>query len=69
MSTGKEGAAQAPARSIYPIEEVGERLGGLSHGTIYKLIRTGELSSFTVGRRRFVSASALEAFVSAREQR
>jgi excisionase family DNA binding protein len=57
----------APSRRGYPIAEAGELLGGVSRGTVYKLIRAGELKTFTIGRRRFVSDEAIAALIRARE--
>jgi excisionase family DNA binding protein len=65
--TKSSAAAPAPDRKIHPIEEVGERLGGLSRSFVYKLIREGELASITIGKRRFVSEAALDAFIARRE--
>ena len=50
-------------RDLYSIDEAREQLGHISRNTIYDLLRNGELASVQIGRRRFVSAAALEAFV------
>lgn len=50
-------------RDLYTIEEAREQLGGISRNTIYDLLRNGELASVQIGRRRFISAAALEAFI------
>ena len=39
----------------------------VSRQTIYDLINQGRLRSFTEGRRRFVSRSAIEEYIAARE--
>ncbi len=52
------------ARELYSIEEAREQLGRISRNTIYDLMRNGELASVQIGRRRFISAAALEAFIS-----
>lgn len=52
-------------RDLYSIEEARERLGGIARNTIYDLIRSGELSTVLIKRRRFVSASAIAAYISA----
>jgi excisionase family DNA binding protein len=39
------------------------RLLGVNNNTIYKLIGTGALPSFKIGRRRFISLAALREFV------
>jgi excisionase family DNA binding protein len=40
---------------------------GLSPRTVAELIATGALRSFTVGRRRLISVSAIEAWIAAQE--
>ncbi|SFO14714.1 DNA binding domain-containing protein, excisionase family [Actinomadura madurae] len=46
--------------------DAGEALGGISRTTTYELIRSGELPSVTIGRRRFVAVADLDAFVEGR---
>jgi excisionase family DNA binding protein len=50
-------------RELYPIEEARELLGGISRNTIYRIMRTGELKSVQIGRRRLIPASAITAFI------
>jgi excisionase family DNA binding protein len=50
-------------RDLHSIDEAREQLGGISRNTIYDLLRNGELASVQIGRRRFISAAALEAFI------
>ena len=38
-----------------------------SRRTIYEVIRTGELRTYTVGRRRYISAEAVREFIARRE--
>ena len=46
----------------YPIKEAFDRLGvGDVKG--YGLINSGELESFTIGRRRYVTEAALQRFI------
>lgn len=47
------------------VEEAGERIG-VKRTTMYKLIRDGEIESFTIGRLRKVRPSALEEYVKRR---
>ncbi|HEY4215128.1 MAG TPA: helix-turn-helix domain-containing protein [Steroidobacteraceae bacterium] len=54
-----------PGSTLYSIEEARELLGGIARDTLYKLLRTGQLASTVVGRRRFISQSALDAYVAA----
>jgi len=50
-------------RELYSIEEARSLLGGISRVTIYELLNNGELSSVTIGRRRFIPAGAITAFI------
>lgn len=50
-------------RVLYSIKEARALLGGISLGTLYKLLRSGELASVIVGCRRFISAEAISEFV------
>jgi excisionase family DNA binding protein len=49
-------------RMLYPIREVQQKLG-VSRTMVYQLLSDGQLPSVTIGRRRFVTAAALSAFV------
>jgi excisionase family DNA binding protein len=42
-----------------------ERYLSISRTTLYALIKTGDLQTVTIGRRRFVSQDQLNKFVSA----
>ena len=57
----------AQERDALSVTEARERLGGISNGTIYELIGSGELKSFTVGRRRFISRDAIREFIKRKE--
>ena len=50
-------------RELYSIEQARKLLGGIARNTIYELIRDGELPTVPIGRRRFISAAAIEAFI------
>ena len=50
-------------RELYSIEQARALLGGIARNTIYELIRNGELASVPIGRRRFIAASAISAFI------
>jgi hypothetical protein len=50
----------------YSIKEF-EKAAGIGHSQIYLLIASGELKSFSVGRRRFISVDAARRFVAGRE--
>jgi excisionase family DNA binding protein len=51
-----------PERMLFSLKEVQHRLS-VSRTTIYELIGGGQLPSVTIGRRRFVTAAALGAYV------
>jgi excisionase family DNA binding protein len=51
------------SRELYSVEEARFLLGGISRATIYELLNNGELSSVVIGRRRFIPAGAITAFV------
>lgn len=46
-------------RDLYSIDEVRERLGGISRNSIYQLLRKGQLASVIIGTRRLISAAAI----------
>jgi predicted DNA-binding transcriptional regulator AlpA len=43
--------------------DAGRALGGLGRTSMYHLIRSGELPSVTIGRRRFVAVRDIEDYV------
>lgn len=49
-------------------EAAAERLS-IGRSKVFELIASGQLESFTIGRRRVVPAEALEEFVQRRRQR
>ena len=53
-------------KPTYTIREA-EQLLNLSHAKLYEQIGAHSLRTYTVGRRRFVSADAIEQFVLDRE--
>ena len=52
-----------PERLLYPLPEVRERLGGISHTTLYALIGRGDLLVVKIGSRSFIPAESLTEFV------
>jgi len=49
---------------LVSIQEAREQyLGGLGRTTVYELIKRGELVQVHVGRRSFITAKSLEAYV------
>ena len=51
------------SRELYSIEDARKLLGGIARNTIYEQMRNGSLSSVEIGRRRFVSATAIAEFI------
>ena len=53
-------------RQGYPVPEAAQQIG-VSRDMAFKLIASGRLRSFRVGRRRLVSADAIRDFIHAAE--
>jgi hypothetical protein len=51
------------SRELDSIEEARFVLGGISRATIYDLLNSGELPSVVIGRRWFMAATAIAAFI------
>jgi len=51
---------------VYP--DAGRAIGGLGRTKVYELIKSGELRTVKIGRRRFVPTTAVEEYVSRLEQ-
>ena len=47
--------------------EARKRLGGISNAIFYKLVNSGDLRTFRIGRRRLISRNAIRDFVRDRE--
>lgn len=50
-------------RALYSIEEACRLLGGIAKNTLYRLLRSRQLTSVPIGRRRFIAAEAIAAFI------
>jgi hypothetical protein len=50
-------------RALSSIQEARKLLGGTSRNTIYRLLRSGELASVVICRRRFISSAAIAELV------
>jgi hypothetical protein len=50
-------------RELYSIEQPRALLGGIARNTLYDLLRSGALTSVPIGRRRFIAAEAIAAFI------
>lgn len=55
-------------KPAYETPEARAALGNISHQKLYDLMNSGELASFTIGRRRLVSHEALMEFIRKREE-
>lgn len=51
-----------PERMLYPLKEVQQRLS-IGRSTVYQLVGNGQLPTVKIGRRRFVAAAALNAYI------
>lgn len=50
-------------KQLVSIPEARRWLGGIGHTTIYDLINRGELVKVNIGRRSFITAESLAAYV------
>ncbi|CAN5150618.1 hypothetical protein BH09ACT8_BH09ACT8_59160 [soil metagenome] len=50
-------------RLLVPIPEARERLGGIGQTTVYELIKSGSLTKVNIGRRGFITAESIAAYV------
>lgn len=57
-----------PHRDVHDVPEVAVLLGGISERYVWRLIADGELISFTVGRRRMVARTDLDAYIARMRQ-
>ncbi len=48
-----------PARNLYPPAEA-EQLLGVSHATLYRLLRAGKLTAIKIGSRTGITAESIE---------
>jgi excisionase family DNA binding protein len=51
-----------PDRRLWPLSEAAWQLG-VTRKHLYTMIGRGEISSVTIGRRRFITADQLDSFV------
>ena len=50
-------------RLLYPLTEVRKMLGGLSHSGLYNLFASGAIRVTKIGRRSYVTAEEIRAYV------
>jgi len=65
---GEREMPEVTERLAYSIDGVRRQLDDISRDTIERLIARGELKSFSIGRRKFVSAQALSDYIRRREE-
>lgn len=52
-----------PQVTAVSVTKARELLGGIANPTIYRLINSGELKTFRIGKRRMVSLQAIQEFI------
>lgn len=50
-------------RALFPVPEAKQILGGIGTTTIYELMKTGQIERVNIGRRAFVTAKSLVAYL------
>lgn len=56
-------------RAAVSVTEARQMLGGIANATIYELIRSGQLRTFRVGRRRLVGVDAIREYIARAERK
>lgn len=56
----------ATSRTLYPVKEAREQLGGISHTGFYGLVAKGQIHLVKLGRRSFVTADEIRRIASGR---
>jgi predicted DNA-binding transcriptional regulator AlpA len=51
------------AKRLVSIPEAREILGGIGHTTMYELIKRGEVTKVSIGRRSFITSESLAAYM------
>jgi excisionase family DNA binding protein len=62
MTDRHEGPVPGPDRLAYSVEEAADLLG-IGRTYMFRLVSSGQIESFKIGRRRKVSLDALNAFL------
>jgi hypothetical protein len=57
----------APQRRLVPISEACGELGSVSRSMLYELVNRGDLIRVNIGRRSFITADSLAAFIDSLE--
>ena len=53
----------SPGQLLVPIPDTCSKLGGVSRTTVYELVNQGHLVKVNIGRRGFITAESLAAYV------
>lgn len=53
----------SPGQLLVPITDTCSKLGGVSRTTVYELVNQGLLVKVNIGRRGFITAESLAAYV------
>lgn len=61
-------AAPSTDRILVPIADTCAQLGGISRTTVYELVSMGQLVKVNIGRRGFITAESINAYVTALSQ-
>ena len=56
-------SSEAMPRLLNRIEDAQDQLGGIGRTKIYELIQSGDLQTVKIGRRTFISQTAIESYV------
>jgi hypothetical protein len=55
--------SETPPRMLVPIEQALAMLGGIGRTMLYALAKEGHLAKVNIGRRGFITAESLQAYV------
>lgn len=66
LHVDEDGRLQVRTQLLLSLDETAQQLG-LSLNTVYKLVRSGEILSFHIGRARRISAAELQRWIEGRE--
>ncbi|AKK28209.1 helix-turn-helix domain-containing protein [Mycobacterium sp. EPa45] len=53
----------SPTQMLIPIDAAIYQLGGIGRSTLYRLIRSGEITKVNIGTRGFITADSLREYV------
>jgi hypothetical protein len=61
--------ADTATRRLVPIPEAKDRLGSIGRSSVYRLINENQLTRVCIGRRAFVTAESIDAYIDRLEGR